>query len=263
MIYHESLVQPAMTMHPNPKRVFIGGGGEGATLREVLKHESVELCVMCDLDEKVVKLCAEHLVPHHRGALTPGCPRVELAFQDAKKYLEQSEGLWDVIILDLCDPVECGPAFQLYTKEFYKFCMDKLGPNGVFVTQSGPMSITSHNVVFTPINRTLRDVFPHVAAYGSHVPSFGHEWGFNVACKTQDEFALVTAEPDVVDRKVAAKVKPGDFGPLRFYDGITNRRLFSLSKITREALEKETRVASESDPMIFNAGLGKAVEKQA
>ena len=40
-IYHEALVHPAMLMHQNPRKIFIGGGGEGATLREVLSHERV------------------------------------------------------------------------------------------------------------------------------------------------------------------------------------------------------------------------------
>lgn len=50
-VYHESLVHPAMMLHPNPKNVYIGGGGEGATMREVLRHKSVEKCVMVDIDE--------------------------------------------------------------------------------------------------------------------------------------------------------------------------------------------------------------------
>ena len=58
-IYHESLVQPSMLMHANPKKVYIGGGGELATAREVLRHESVEKCVMVDIDEMVI-LCVNH-----------------------------------------------------------------------------------------------------------------------------------------------------------------------------------------------------------
>ena len=49
--YHESIVHPAMITHPNPKRVAIIGGGEGATLREVLKHKTVEEAAMIEIDE--------------------------------------------------------------------------------------------------------------------------------------------------------------------------------------------------------------------
>ena len=49
--YHESLVHPSMLLHPNPRHVYIGGGGEFATAREVLRHKSVEKCVMVDIDK--------------------------------------------------------------------------------------------------------------------------------------------------------------------------------------------------------------------
>ena len=49
-IYHEALVQPAMLTHPCPETVFIAGGGEGATLREVLSHKTVKRAVMIDIN---------------------------------------------------------------------------------------------------------------------------------------------------------------------------------------------------------------------
>lgn len=49
-IFHESLIHPALLSHPNPKSVFVGGGGEGATSREILRHKSVEKLVMVDID---------------------------------------------------------------------------------------------------------------------------------------------------------------------------------------------------------------------
>ena len=67
-VYHRSLVHPALTAHGNPKRVFIGGGGEGATLREVLRHPSVEECVMVDIDGGVVNMCREHTPLYKRAS---------------------------------------------------------------------------------------------------------------------------------------------------------------------------------------------------
>src|SRR3569832_2235522 len=37
-VFHECMSQPAMTLHPIPKKVAICGGGEGATRREALTH---------------------------------------------------------------------------------------------------------------------------------------------------------------------------------------------------------------------------------
>ncbi len=55
-IYHEALVHPAMVSHDSPAAVYIAGGGEGATLREVLVHRSVERVVMADIDEEAVDI---------------------------------------------------------------------------------------------------------------------------------------------------------------------------------------------------------------
>jgi len=59
--YHESLVHPAMFAHPHPKRVAIIGGGEGATLREVLRHNTVEKAFMIEIDGELVELCKRYL----------------------------------------------------------------------------------------------------------------------------------------------------------------------------------------------------------
>ena len=85
-VYHESLVHPVLLSIPDPKRVFIGGGGEGATLREVLRHRSVKEAVMVDLDAEVVALCREHLATWHQGAFDD--PRTTLVHDDALTFLE-------------------------------------------------------------------------------------------------------------------------------------------------------------------------------
>lgn len=59
--YHEALVHPGLFSHPNPKRVAIIGGGEGATLREILKHDTVEKVVMIDIDSMIVEISKEFL----------------------------------------------------------------------------------------------------------------------------------------------------------------------------------------------------------
>ena len=98
-IYHESLVHPAMLLHPGPKSVFIGGGGEGGTLREALAHKSVERVTMLDLDQEVVELCRRYLPQHHGGSFDD--TRVSLYHQDAREYLASSSETFDVMVMDL------------------------------------------------------------------------------------------------------------------------------------------------------------------
>jgi spermidine synthase len=52
--YHEALVHLAMFAHPNPKKVAMVRSGEGATLREVLKHTTVEKPTMIEIDEIIM-----------------------------------------------------------------------------------------------------------------------------------------------------------------------------------------------------------------
>src|SRR5215210_994801 len=68
-VYHEALVHPALVAHPEPRRVLIAGGGEGATLREVLRHPGVERATMVEIDGELLELARAHLAPMHRGAL--------------------------------------------------------------------------------------------------------------------------------------------------------------------------------------------------
>jgi spermidine synthase len=37
--------------HSSPRTIFIMGGGEGSTAREILRHKTAEKVTMCDIDE--------------------------------------------------------------------------------------------------------------------------------------------------------------------------------------------------------------------
>ena len=172
-----------MLAHANPRRVMVAGGGEGATIREVLRHSSVEEVVMVDLDKAVVDLCKEHLPEHHGGSFDD--PRVTLLHEDALAYLEQRETPFDIIIIDVPDPLEGGPAYLLFTVEFYELVRARLGPGGLMVAQSGPTGPSNVREVFTAIAQTMQRVFDHTSGYHTHIPSFGMTWGF-IACGGAD-----------------------------------------------------------------------------
>lgn len=127
-LYHEPLVHPACVNHGDPRTVLILGGGEGATVREVLKWNSVQKVVTVDIDGEVVEACKRHLPEMHQGAWDD--PRTELIIGDALDYLDRTEPQWDVIISDLSDPIEEGPSFKLFTKEHFEKCRRALGPGG-------------------------------------------------------------------------------------------------------------------------------------
>ena len=246
-VYHESLVQPAMIAHGNPKKVYIGGGGEGATLREVLKNSCVEECWMVDIDGVCVDMCRQHMPKHSAGAFED--PRTKLIIDDAKTELEKIEdGYFDVIIMDLSDPLDGGPCYQLYTTSFYEMCKSKLAPGGIFVTQSGCASILDcQDAVFTAINNTLKQVFPKVLPYTAYVSSFSSEWGFNLAFKAAD------VNTDEVFGQLDAKIEKMGLDKLRWYDQITHMRMTSLPKEVRQSLANEKRVMTVENPVFMCA----------
>lgn len=238
-IYHEALVHPAMLSHPSPERVCVIGGGEGATLREVLKHRSVREAVMVDIDEEVVRLCEEHLPEMHGGSFKD--KRVKLFFEDGRKFLEKERDLYDVIIMDSTDPLQEGPSYLLFTVEFFQMAKSKLSSNGVIVVQSNSACIIETDC-FTALNRTMREVFPDVRAYSVFVPSFGLQWGFNLAGKAS---LLDVEEKEKLDEEIKKRIH----GPLKFLSGDAIRSIFSLPKMIQEALVKEERIIRDSKPL--------------
>ncbi len=238
-IYHESIIHPALLSHPSPRRVFVVGGGEGAPVREILKHTSVEQVLLVDIDSEVVAFCRRHLPEMSAGAYDD--PRVQVQFMDARAFLESSDQTFDAIIIDISEPIEEGPAYLLFTQEFYKIAYDRLTAQGVLAVQAGTISLIDLDC-FATVHATLRSVFPVVAPYFADIPSFGRPWGFLFAGKGEDPAALQAAE---IDRRIQARMN----GTLKYYDGQTHMMSFRLPKHVREQLAAEDRIIEDNHPL--------------
>ena len=129
-IYHDMITHVPMFTHPNPKKVLVIGGGDGGTAREVLRHKSVERCVMVEIDKMVVDACIEH-IPQTAGALND--PRLELIIGDGIEFVKNTTEKFDVILVDSTDPI--GPAEPLFDVEFYKNISKALTDDGIVVSQ--------------------------------------------------------------------------------------------------------------------------------
>ena len=238
-VYHEALVHPAMLTHPRPERVFIAGGGEGATLREVLAHKTVKKAVMVDIDREVVNLCRRFLPSWHQKAFDD--PRAEVHFADARKYLEESSDKFDVVIIDLVDPLEQGPARLLYTQEFYRIVKQKLGRTGIMSVQAEPSEWKNLDN-FTAIVNTLRNVFSIARPYQVHVPSFFGLWGFATASQSLDPCELT---PEEIDTRISTRISK----KLKSYDGATHQAIFTIPKHIRQKLAARRRIITDKQPI--------------
>jgi spermidine synthase len=243
-IYHEGLVHPALVTHPRPETVFIAGGGEGATLREVLCHKTVKRAVMVDIDDEVVAISRKYLPGHNRGAFEDS--RTELYHVDAREYLSASKDRFDIIIIDLPDPIEEGPAYLLFTREFYRIASEHLTHDGLMAVQAGSASVIEL-LNLSAVSNTLKSVFPIVSPYKIDMPCFGGPWGFCIASKKHDPTLL---DPTTVDGRIAERGLSG----LRMYDGLAHQGVFSLPVYIREAVARQTRVITDGDPLYLYVG---------
>jgi len=238
--YHEALVHPSMIAHPNPKSVFVAGGGEGATIREVMSHRSVEQVVMVDIDKQVVDLCREYLPNHHQGSFDD--PRLELHHMDALEFLEDTSLRFDVVIIDVPDPLEAGPAYLLFTQEFYSLLKERLRPGGLMVAQSGPTGPAFYEQCFSAVANTVGSVFSRVYLSEAFVPSFGTTWGFVIGSTGPDPTSLSVEE---TDSRISDRID----GELRFLDGITLRGMTSVPKYLRKAVDAEEKIITRDNPI--------------
>jgi len=243
-VFHECMSQPAMTLHPNPKRVVVCGGGEGATLREALKHNTVESAVMVDIDEELVDMVKVHMPEWHQGAFED--PRTTLLHTDARAWLVENKGAnYDVILSDLPNPHEEGPGQMLFTKEYFKICAEAMGDDGVLALQAGTANQNYPECMLSCI-KTLQemDEFNFVAGYYGMVTTFFQPWGFVLASKKHDPLAL-TAE-EIAKRFSARGVKN------RYYVPDFHHAVFALPPYLMEQWDK-ARTLTDADPFIWTA----------
>jgi len=242
-IYHDALVHPGMLGTTTPPRTaLVVGGGEGATLREVLAYPSIERAVMVDIDGELVELCRKYLPEHHQGAFDDR--RTEYRAEDARGFLENTAERFDFISLDLTEPMEEGPACRLFSREFYRLVHDRLTPGGTMTMQAG-MTKVGELAFFTAMCKTVSAAFPVVAPYQAFISCFGLSWGFLMATKGVDPRRT---DPAVVDEQIAKRLRK----PLRYWDGITHQHSFALPKFIREAVAAETRVVTDAEPLIVS-----------
>lgn len=148
--YHEMMSHPIVYTHPQPKKVWIIGGGDCGTLREVLKHPGIEQVVQIDIDERVTRL-AEIYFPEL--CESNGDPRADLKFIDGIKWVKDAApNSVDIIIIDSTDPV--GPAEGLFTEDFYRDCIHCLTEHGMIVQQSE--SALYHMNIINGMRRAMR-----------------------------------------------------------------------------------------------------------
>jgi spermidine synthase len=239
--YHECLIHPATITHNHPQNVLIIGGGDGGACEELLKHNTIEQITVCEIDEQVVATAKEFLKNIHRGALTH--PKVHIVHADGFAFVRDNDSLatFDLIFLDLTDPIApngSALAQNCMTEEFFQACKDRLATNGQLVLHLG--SPFYHAQRYQTTYRQLQTQFDLVRPYHVFIPSYGAEWGMAIASNmttdsaSNDPLALTAST-------VKQRIEHRGLRDLKYYNHAIHQALFALPNFVHSLLESNER----------------------
>jgi len=179
-VYHEMISLVALNTHPNPENVLVIGGGDGGSIREVIKHPRVKKATLVEIDARVIEASRQYL-PEIAVALQD--PDVRVIIDDGIKHVQESKNKYDVILIDSTDPV--GPAVGLFAPEFYKNVYEALREDGIMVAQTESPFLGQE--LIKRIHGDLKNIYPIVRLYLANIPTYPTGlWSFTLASKRYD-----------------------------------------------------------------------------
>lgn len=178
-IYHEMITHVPMCVNPDIKKVLLVGGGDGGSVRELLKYETIDKIDLVEIDETVVRACRKY-IPQTASCLDN--PRVEIFFADGLKFVRRKSDEYDLIIIDSTDPFGVGEG--LFTKEFYGNCFNALKSTGIMINQHENPFYNRDAAAMQRAHKRLAGSFPVVRVYQINIPTYpAGQWLFGFASK--------------------------------------------------------------------------------
>jgi len=225
-IYHDMIVHVPMAVKPDIKKVLVIGAGDGGTVRELTRYDSIEKIDMVEIDKMVVEVCKEYM-PQTAEKLDD--PRVTLYFEDGLRFVRSKENEYDLVIVDSTDPI--GPGEGLFTKEFYGNCYKALNDEGILVNQHESPYYKEYANAMKRAHKRIRELFPICKVYQAHIPTYpsGH-WLFGFASKKLDPI-------DGLDTKRwnALGIKT------KYYNTDLHKGSFALPNYVKEMIDYENK----------------------
>jgi len=207
--YHEMIAHVPMMNHKCPKSVLVIGGGDGGTVREVLKHKTVEKVVLCEIDGMVIDACKEFLPTISCGLSDP---RVEIRVEDAIEFIKNKKNEYDIVLIDSTDPM--GPGEGLFTEEFYTNVKNSLKDDGIVAAQSESPVVNKQEI--KKMYDLLKKVFPICSTYTSNIPTYpGGYWAW-AFCSVDTEPLSYIDEERCKEITKTCKIYNKDYHMARF-----------------------------------------------
>lgn len=181
-VYHDMIVHTAMAVNANIKNVLVIGGGDGGTVREVVRYPSIKHVDMVEIDKMVVDVARKYF-PTISCELNNDI--VNVLYEDGIKFIKDKANFYDLILIDSTDPI--GPGEGLFTTDFYNNCYNALTNDGILINQNETPIYDEFFEVGISSNKKLKKMFPIVKVYQASIPTYpGGYWLFNFASKQYD-----------------------------------------------------------------------------
>jgi spermidine synthase len=188
----EEAVHFALLEHPMPRALLLIGGGVGGLIGEALKHPSLRHVDYVELDPNLIIMGRELLPPAAASPLDD--PRVEIIYTDGRRFVQQGQRQYDVVIVHLPDPTTA-QLNRCYTQEFFAEVKRILSEGGVFYLSVGSSeNVIGHTLAqfLSSIYWTMHEVFPEVVVLPGPAARF---LGAGSA-------GTLTADPEILVRRV-------------------------------------------------------------
>jgi spermidine synthase len=222
-VYHEMITHVPMSVNPGIKKILVIGAGDGGTVRELTRYNTVERIDMVEIDKMVVDVCVDH-IPQTACKLSD--EKVNLYFEDGLKFVKTKENEYDLIIVDSTDPV--GPGMELFTVDFYENCFKALKEDGILVNQHESPYYAREAAAMRRAHEKIKMVFPVAKVYQAHIPTYGSgHWLFGFASKKYDPISHLDEE---AWNKLGLKTK--------YYNSALHKGAFALPNYVLEMLEQ-------------------------
>jgi spermidine synthase len=222
--YHEMIAHPSLHVHPNVNKVLVIGGGDGGTIREILKHSDIQEIHVCEIDEEVISVCKKHFPTLASGF---DDPKVKIFFEDGAVFVQERKNEYDLIIVDSSDPI--GPAEVLFQEQFYRNMFDALKEDGITVTQSEGMFFDRETIrkLFT----FNRNIFPILYYYFTMVPTYpSGTIGFSFCSKKHHPIKDIYTKNRITTKYYTPDIHKASFILPKFMEDIVQSGVFNTER---------------------------------
>jgi spermidine synthase len=151
----------ARAYKPDARNILFIGLGGGSSPKRLWRDFPDMRIQAVELDPAVVDVA-------RRFFELPEDPRLQVAVEDGRRYLDDDDRTWDAIMIDAfyADAIP----FHLFTNEFMEMVRSKLNPGGVVITNTIGSMTGESSRLFRSVYRTYRSAFPTVLVHPVILP---------------------------------------------------------------------------------------------